>query len=78
MAEETPNTLGEVLAELPPGTLLLVADELLSLWFPPGIVAGQLDDESRRAAEARAIEANCAFEYVPAEQAGRFTKNKSM
>jgi hypothetical protein len=65
MDEPSGNTLEELLPQLPPGTPFFIPDEILSLWCPPGVAAGILDDASRLAAEQTAAKFGCHFQYDP-------------
>jgi hypothetical protein len=74
---EGASTLSEILAQLPVKQPLLVPDELLALWFPPGVVNGRIDSASAAAATRAAEANNCTFDYAEDEQVGRFWKRET-
>lgn len=65
MIEPTGDSLEELLPQLPPETPFFIPNEIIELWFPPGVVAGILDDGSRMAAEVKAARFGCRFQYDP-------------
>jgi hypothetical protein len=75
--EEKSKDLADILRALPAGTPLLLPDELLGLWFPPGIVGGVLDPGSRKSAEEYGAHFNCLFSYAEDEHQGYFAKQIS-
>jgi hypothetical protein len=76
VTEEKAGGLDSILATLPAKTPLLVPDELLAIWFPPGVVSGQMVEKSFAAACAYAEKCNCIFDYSVDEQCGRFWKRE--
>jgi len=48
---ERPDNLDEILRTFPPRTTFYVPDDLLGLWFPPGIIENRLDAQSRKDAK---------------------------
>ena len=72
---ERPDDIDQIMRTLPARTGLYVPDDLLVLWFPPGIAAGVLDDRARKAAEEYGAQFNCRFWYFPERGAGCFAKN---
>jgi hypothetical protein len=76
MTEDSAGGLDSILAQLPAKTPLLVPDELLGVWFPPGVIEGRISESSFTAASAYAEKCNCTFDYSADEQCGRFWKRK--
>ena len=74
--ENDAGNLACILSELPAKTPLLVPDELLASWFPPGVIGGKMLEKSLAAAKACAEKYNCTFDYSANEQCGRFWKNR--
>jgi hypothetical protein len=74
---ERPDNLDEIMRTLPPRTAFYVPDDLLGLWFPPGIIENRFDAQSRRDAETYGAQFNCQFWYFPERYEGCFSKNLS-
>jgi hypothetical protein len=74
---EEPKNLADILRALPADTPLLLPNELLGLWFPPGVIDGVLDSVSRKLAEEYGAHFNCVFSYEVRQHQGCFTKHTS-
>jgi hypothetical protein len=70
-----PDGFREMLEKLLPRIAVHVPDELLKMWFPPGVVDGAIDTSTLKAARAYADECKCAFSYLSAQKEGVFHKD---
>lgn len=64
----------ELLETISPGESVFIPEELLAVWFPPGVRGGDLANPSRKAASDFAHQTCCTFEFLPVRNAGRFTR----
>ena len=69
-----PAELDDILDRLPAGLALHVPADLLEVWFPPGVVAGVMEENARKRAEAYAGSCGCTFRYSADLGEGRFHK----
>jgi hypothetical protein len=58
-----PDDFGDQLARLHPGIVMLVLNDLLQAWFPPGAPTRALDQTEISAAQAFAARFGCVFHY---------------
>jgi hypothetical protein len=69
-----PHELDDILDRLPAGLALHIPDNILGLWFPPGVVGDVMDESARKLAESYAATCGCAFSYQGDLGEGRFFK----
>jgi hypothetical protein len=71
---EIPDGVDGIMRALLPRTGFYVPDDILGMWFPPGVAAGIIDNAARRAAEGYGAKFDCRFWYFPERKAGCFAK----
>ena len=74
VGEDERNSLTAILEGLQPETPFFVPDEILVLWFPPWLKAGNPDPVCLTSAQESAALFGCSFSYDADRQLWCFTK----